>query len=87
LVVQIDGFGDAAEVRVGFRMGSGQVRLAKLCSDKAMYVSFTCAVYAAGILFILAMFIPGWLTPDPTLQRMLFDIIPLIGFGQILMVW
>ena len=68
-------------------MGSGQVRLAKLASDKAMYVSFTTAVYATGILFILAMYIPAWLTPDPTLQRMVFDIIPLIGFGQILMVW
>jgi len=38
-------------------------------------------------MFVLALYIPGWLTPDPTLQRMLFDIIPLIGFGQILMVW
>jgi Na+-driven multidrug efflux pump len=82
-----DGFGDAAEVRVGFRMGAGQVRQAKLCTDKALYVSLTTAVYATGLLFCLAMYIPGWLTPDPTLQRMIFDIIPLIGFGQILMVW
>jgi len=82
-----NGFGDAAEVRVGFRMGAGQVRLAKLCTDKALYVSFTTAIYATGVMFVLALYIPGWLTPDPTLQRMLFDIIPLIGFGQILMVW
>lgn len=68
-------------------MGSGQVRLAKLGADKAMYVSFTVAVYSTGILFVLAMYLPGWLTPDPTLQRMIFDIIPLIGFGQIWMVW
>jgi len=82
-----NGFGDAAEVRVGFRMGAGQVRLAKLGTDKALYVSFTTALYATGLLFVLSMYIPGWLTPDPTLQRMIFDIIPLIGFGQILMVW
>mmetsp|Transcript_18233 Transcript_18233/g.41998 ORF Transcript_18233/g.41998 Transcript_18233/m.41998 type:complete len:1052 (+) Transcript_18233:307-3462(+) len=82
-----DGFGDAAEVRVGFRMGAGQVRLARLGTDKALYVSFIIAVYATGLLFILAMKIPNWLTPDPTLQKMIFDIIPLIGFGQILMVW
>jgi len=68
-------------------MGAGQVRQAKLCTDKALYVSLTTAVYATGLLFCLAMYIPGWLTPDPTLQRMIFDIIPLIGFGQILMVW
>lgn len=82
-----DGFGDAAEVRVGFRMGSGQVRLAKLATDKALFVSLTSAIYATGLLFVLASYIPKWLTPEPTLQRMIFDIIPLIGFGQILMVW
>ena len=83
----LDGFGDAAEVRVGFRMGAGQVRLARLSTDKAIYASFIVAVYATGLLFILAMYVPNWLTPDPTLQKMIFDIIPLIGFGQILMVW
>ena len=82
-----DGFGDAAEVRVGFRMGAGQVRIAKVCTEKALYVSLTTAVYATGLLFGLAVHIPSWLTPDPTIQRMIFDIIPLIGFGQILMVW
>ena len=40
------------------------------------------AVLFQGVVFILAMWIPSWLTPDPTLQKMLFDIIPLIGFGQ-----
>ena len=82
-----DGFGDAAEVRVGFRMGAGQVRLARLATDKSLYVSFVVAVYCTGVLFVLAPYIPGWLTPDPTLQRMIFDIFPLIGFGQILFVW
>jgi len=82
-----DGFGDAAEVRVGFRMGAGQVKSARLATDKALYVSLIVAVYATGILFVLAQYIPGWMTPDPTLQRMIFDIIPLIGFSQCLMVW
>ncbi len=68
-------------------MGAGQVRLAKLCTDKALYVCLTTAMYCAGLLFILAVYVPGWLTPDKTLQKMIFDIIPLIGFGSIWMVW
>lgn len=67
-------------------MGAGQVRVAKLLSEKAMYFTFTIAVYATGVFFLLAMYLPGWLTPDPTLQRMLFDIIPLVGFANIWMV-
>lgn len=82
-----EGFGDAAEVRVGFRMGAGQVRLARLATDKSLYVSCIAAVYCTGILFALALYVPGWLTPDPTLRKMVFDVIPLIGFGQILFVW
>lgn len=82
-----DGFGDAAEVRVGFRMGAGQVGLAKLSMSKALYVCLTIALYSTGLLFVLAMYVPGWLTPDQTIQKMLFDIIPLVGFGQIWMVW
>ena len=81
-----DGWGDAAEVRVGFRMGAGQVYLAKSSTWKAMYVSFSVALYSTGLLFLLAMYAPGWLTPDTTLQKMIFDAIPLIGFGQIWMV-
>lgn len=82
-----DGWGDAAEVRVGFRMGAGQVRLAKKATWKALYVALSAALYSTGILFVLAMYAPGWLTPDKTLQKMIFDVIPLIGFGQIWMVW
>ncbi len=81
------GLGDAAEVRVGFRMGAGQCRSAKNVTDKALYVAFTTAMYCSGLLFILAMYVPVWLTPDKTLQKMIFDIIPLIGFGSIWMVW
>lgn len=81
------GLGDAAEVRIGFRMGAGQVRLAKLNTDKALYVCLTTAMYCSGLLFILAIYVPSWLTPDKTLQKMIFDIIPLIGFGSIWMVW
>ncbi len=82
----LDGWGDAAEVRVGFRMGAGQVRQAKSSTWKALYVAFSVALYSTGLLFVFAMYAPGWLTPDKTLQKMIFDVIPLVGFGQIWMV-
>lgn len=81
-----DAFGDAAEVRVGFRMGAGQTQIAKIVAEKGIYAGFVIATICCGLLFIVAQYLPGWLTPDPTLQNIIFDILPLIGFGQILMV-
>jgi MATE family multidrug resistance protein len=81
-----DAFGDAAEVRVGFRMGAGQTQIAKIVAEKGIYVAFVVATFSCGFLFVIAQYLPGWLTPDPTLQKMIFDMLPLIGFGQILMV-
>jgi MATE family multidrug resistance protein len=81
-----DALGDAAEVRVGFRMGSGQTDIAKIVAEKGVYVGFMVATLSCGLLFIIAEYLPGWLTPDPTLQKLIFDMLPLIGFGQILMV-
>jgi Na+-driven multidrug efflux pump len=81
-----DGFGDAAEVRVGFRMGSGQIDIAKMVGEKSIYFGVAVAVFETGLVFILAEYLPGWLTPDPRLQKLLFDMLPLIGFAQIIMV-
>ncbi|KAL3920484.1 MAG: hypothetical protein SGILL_003239 [Bacillariaceae sp.] len=81
-----DGFGDAAEVRVGFRMGSGQVDIAKYAGEKSIYFGVVVAIFETGFVFIVAEYLPGWLTPDPTLQKLLFDMLPLIGFAQIIMV-
>jgi Na+-driven multidrug efflux pump len=67
-------------------MGAGQIGIAKLVGEKSIYFGLVVAVFETGLVFILAEYLPGWLTPDPTLQKLLFDLIPLIGFGQILMV-
>lgn len=36
------------------------------------------SIFSASIMFILGGNIPHWLTPDPTLQRMIFDLLPLV---------
>jgi hypothetical protein len=67
-------------------MGAGKAQTGKLAAYKSIYLGIVVAVYSTALLFIAAPYIPGWLTPDPTLQGMIFELLPLIGFGQILMV-
>lgn len=69
---------DAAEVRVGFHMGAGQPRKAKVIGYKALYLGLIVAVFSTSFLFVLSPQISMWLTPDPTLQRMIFDVLPLV---------
>jgi Na+-driven multidrug efflux pump len=59
-------------------MGSGQPHSAKIAAYKGIYMAVVVAVLSAGGLFILSGYLPGWLTPDPTLQRMIFDVLPLV---------
>jgi Na+-driven multidrug efflux pump len=80
-----DGLADAVEVRVGFRMGAGEMMHAKASAYKGMYLAIVISVYGTAVLFLMSGHLPGWLTPDPTLQHMIFEALPLIGFGQILM--
>mmetsp|Transcript_10087 Transcript_10087/g.24072 ORF Transcript_10087/g.24072 Transcript_10087/m.24072 type:complete len:1132 (-) Transcript_10087:2194-5589(-) len=81
----VDGLADAVEVRVGFRMGAGEMMQAKASAYKGMYLAIVISVYGTAILFLMSGNLPAWLTPDPTLQHMIFEALPLIGFGQILM--
>jgi hypothetical protein len=67
---------------VALRIGAGRPEVAKICAYKAMYVGVVVSGFATAVLFIIAPYLPGWITPDPTLQRMIFDLIPLIGFSQ-----
>eukprot|EP00980_Cylindrotheca_fusiformis_P019009 scaffold6374_cov121-Cylindrotheca_fusiformis.AAC.10 len=79
------GLADAAEVRVAFRMGSGETQQARASAAKGMYLGVVASVYATALLFLISGNLPQWLTPDPTLQRMVFETLPLVGFGQVLM--
>ncbi|CAJ1949759.1 unnamed protein product [Cylindrotheca closterium] len=81
----VEGLADAVEVRVGFRMGAGEMTEAKASAYKGMYLAIVISVYGTAILFLMSGHLPEWLTPDPTLQHMIFEALPLIGFGQILM--
>jgi hypothetical protein len=80
-----EGLAEAAEVRISYHMGNGRPDRAKSCAYKCILLGFQIAVFSTGLLYILAEYIPKWITPDPTLQKLMFDVIPLIGIGQIAM--
>jgi len=67
-------------------MGAGMPQVAKKISEKGIYVALVVAIVTAGGLFVIAEFLPSWLTPNSTYQELIFLQIPLIGFGEILMV-
>lgn len=76
---------DAVEVRVGFQMGAGLTNMAKATAYKAIYLGSVVAALSTAFMFIVAEQLPKWLTPDPMLQRMIFETLPLLGFGLISM--
>lgn len=49
---------------------------------KSIYLGVFFSSILSSLLFILGDNIPVWLTRDPTLQRMLRDLIPLFGIGN-----
>ncbi len=64
------GFADTAEVRVGFYMGAGQPRSAKIAAYKLIYMALIASLFSTAVLLIIAGNLPRWMTPDPTLQKM-----------------
>ena len=52
------GFADAAEVRIGFRMGAGQPRGAKIAAYKSMYMALIVSLFSTAVLFIIAGNLP-----------------------------
>ena len=66
-------------------MGGGEIELAKVSAYKAMYLGLLSSIFGTSILFAIAPFLPSLLTPDPILQRIIFELLPLVGFGQISM--
>lgn len=76
----------AAEVRVGFRMGAGLSQQARQMSEKSLYIGTQLAILTAGGLFAGAEFLLPLLTPNLIYQKLVFDVLPLVGFAEICMV-
>lgn len=80
-----EGFGDAGEIRIAYHLGSGHPAKARQSSYKSIVVSVVFASIITSILWILGEDMATWLTPDPTLQHLIVEVIPLMGLGNLTM--
>ena len=82
-----EGLSEAASIRVACHLGNGNIDMAKLSSFKSLLMGVILSVFITALLFIMGDELPKWLTPDPTLQNMLNDVIPMIGMANVFMVF
>lgn len=80
-----EGFGEAAAIRVAFHLGSGNPKLARHASHKALLVSSVQALLVTSILLMAGKNIANVLTPDPTLQLLLNNLITNVALGNLVM--
>jgi len=82
-----EGLAEAGSMRLAFHLGKGNIPASKLSSWKTLFLSTILAVILSSTLFILSPYIPRWFTNDATLIEMVAEQLPLIGFGNIFMVF
>lgn len=81
----IDAIADASEVRCAFLLGSGDPDRAKVSAYKSMLIGVFAGIYLTALIYICGDDLPTWLTTDPTLQKLLRDLLPLFGLGNLVM--
>jgi len=79
----VEAVSDAAEVRVAYLLGAGKPNHAKQSAYKCIFISFVFSLTITSIIFICGADLPMWLTKDQTLQRLVGELIPLVGIGEI----
>lgn len=82
-----EGLGETGSIRLAFHLGKGNIDMAKLSAWKLLFISMCLALTVSALLFVLMPYIPGMFTDDETLQDMVHDVLPLIGIGNIFMVF
>jgi Na+-driven multidrug efflux pump len=80
-----DGIADAAEVRCALHLVSNQPELARLSAYKSLFLGLVTSIFTSSILFMVGAEVAPLITPDPTLQRLMIEVFPLIGMGHIVM--
>lgn len=57
--------------------------MARISAYKSILLGVVASCFFTSILFIVGEDMAVWLTPDPTLQHMIADLLPLLGIGNI----
>ena len=81
----IDGIADASEVRCAFLLGSGDPTRAKVSAYKSMLLCVFSGFYLTSLIYLFGDDLPTWLTSDAALQKLLRDLLPLFGLGNLVM--
>jgi Na+-driven multidrug efflux pump len=77
--------GDAAELQCAYHLGTNNPEMARLSAYKSVYVGLVSACFATSAVFFVGEDLVRWITPDPTLERLLLELLPLLGIGQVAM--
>ena len=83
LEASTEGIGEAAATRVAYLLAVAQPELARKLSNKVMYFSFVQAAFVTSIIYMLGKYLAMLLSTDPTVQHMMYDVIPFIGLANI----
>lgn len=82
-----EGLAEAGSMRLAFHLGRGDVQTSKLSCWKTLFLSTILACALSTVFLILSPYIPHWFTNDETLVSMVKVQLPLIGVGNIFMVF
>ena len=80
-----DGIADAAEVRCANYLGTNNAEMARLSAYKSIFLSIMLALVATSVLFLVGENLVMAITPDKTMQRLMFELLPMIGLAQLVM--
>jgi Na+-driven multidrug efflux pump len=78
-----DGIADASESRCALHLVLNQPNLARICAGKCHFLGFFASVLTTSLLFLIGMELCKAMIPDPTLQRLMMEILPLLGIGNV----
>jgi Na+-driven multidrug efflux pump len=78
-----NGIGNGGEVRCAYHLGAGNPAMARVSAYKSILLGVVASCFFTSILFIVGEDMAVWLTPDPTLQHMIAELLPLLGIGNV----
>lgn len=78
-----DGIADASESRCALHLVLNQPNLARVSAGKSHFLGFFSSVLITSMLFLVGMELSKAMIPDPTLQRLMMEVFPLLGIGNV----
>lgn len=81
----VGGFSEAGSVRLALHLGEGNIRAAQKAAWKSLFVTTCLASFVTVLFFVCGGQVAIWFTEDATLQLMIEQMIPLVGFSNVFM--